>query len=208
MRIPRPLVAAGFTASAALSALTGYPIPTPGLGFPGSTDVIKSLILGSPVITLLTLAAPAVIAGGRTCGWACPWGLVQDLLTSLGTIITGGKAYDLPYPKTLGYVPEIAGPLLLIATGLGAQFPTLITPNPWPPSTPYLALLLTVPSLLIPRFYCRYACPVGIVYRILNGRCILDRIAPPGNTSGCRYGPYNTDGHLSRRCLRCGWCEG
>ncbi len=207
MNIPRPLVAAGFTASAALSALTGHLIPVPGLGFPGSTDAVKSMVLGSITLTIATLVAPALIAGGRVCGWACPWGFVQDVLTAVGTTITGGRAYDLPYPRILGHVPVAMTPVFLATTGLGSTFLTTLTPNPWPPSTPYVALAITLPSVLIPRFYCRYVCPVGLVYRVFNGRCLLD-IVRGTREADCRYGPYNPDGLGSRRCLRCGWCVG
>lgn len=158
-------------------------------------------ILGS--LTLL-----GTIFGRFICGWICPFGLLQDLLYSLKTL----KLKLYPPLRHLRWV-FLIGLVILLPLLSGSHSPAyckLICPaGSLEGGIPFgifnsqirenigtlyyikmsLLALFLVGSIFISRFFCRTACPLGLIYGFFNRVSIL-RL------------DFEAD-----RCTDCGLCE-
>ncbi len=149
-----------------------------------TTGTYVSKTHGSNLILALGLLVGTLLAGGAFCGWVCPFGALQELLAKVRQWL------HLPQIKVpakldrwLGYGRYVVLGGILYATistvklwfagydpyrtifGLGWLFEFNLAES-WPA---YLvALLVVVAALLIPRFWCRYACPLGGLISLLQ----------------------------------------
>ncbi|MFH1861438.1 MAG: 4Fe-4S binding protein [bacterium] len=134
-----------------------------------------------------------LFSGRFTCGWLCPWGLVQDLLYKI-------KRFAVRIPKVLIYLKYAILPSLVIIIpyftyehwfsklcpcgALIAGIPWVL----WNPIDPVLDLNVIDPSdigtlfavkmiilgvflllfLFIKRPFCRTICPLGAIYACFN----------------------------------------
>ncbi len=203
------------------TGLTLYLLPTAlaGLTSPGH------LVFVAAVAWLL----PAVLVGRAVCGWICPLGFLQDLLAGLGRRL-GITVNPPPGDLRLRYTKYVV--LLLTLVGAAALI------RPWYAVCPmhYLASQLENPrlgyyatlrlglvslpvlaSMIVPRFLCRYVCPVGVLLRIAHGWTALDRLASvralkPGclgcpRCTTCPMGLTPAEDFPSGSdCIRCGRC--
>jgi NapH/MauN family ferredoxin-type protein len=145
----------------------------------------------SNLVLLLGLFIGTLFAGGAFCGWICPFGSVQDLLTGIR------KRLHLPevqVPQRLDRILRYGRYLML---GL-ILYQTIATVKLWFSSVdPYRTLfsldwvfefqpetaglaygitaLVLVSSLFVERAWCRYACPLGGAISLV-GRFSLLRI--------------------------------
>jgi polyferredoxin len=157
------------------------------------------------------------VFGRFICGWACPFGMLQDLIYKI-PLPKNWKRKNLPGHRRLVWVKYlvlalfvILGPLLLVDSfGLGSpQFCKWICPA----GTVAGGMLLSVNQALRPliglrflwkialalgililavvyyRPFCKYLCPLGAVYAPFNRVAILR---------------YQVDEHA---CSRCGACR-
>jgi ferredoxin-type protein NapH len=146
------------------------------------------------------------LAGRLICGWICPFGLVQDLLHKIRT-----PKFKLPRPLRLLPWAFLIGLVILIPLLTGSPgFCRFLCPAgslqggvPFGVFSPHvrslvgslyffkIALLIffLVGSVFIFRFFCRTACPLGLIYGFFN------RIALVNLTFD------------SSRCIGCGLCE-
>ncbi len=146
------------------------------------------------------------LAGRLICGWICPFGLVQDLLHKIKSpkFKLPRPFHLLPWAVLIGLVvlvPLLAGhpgfcrylcPAGTLEGGVpfgifSSQVRTLI-------GTLYffkvgLLVLFLVGSVFISRFFCRTACPLGLIYGFFNRVALLN----------LTFDPY--------RCIECGLCE-
>lgn len=144
------------------------------------------------VVGLLTLMGLA--AGRLVCGWLCPFGLVQDLLSRVPSrkFAVNGSWSNLRYAKyavlavfvlllpfvlsdELGISVPFFCKWICPAGTLEAGIPLLLmntglrSAAGWLFAWKSLLLLATIVSaILIYRPFCRFVCPLGAIYAIFN----------------------------------------
>lgn len=143
----------------------------------------SNLVLGLAVL-LATLAA-----GAAFCGWICPFGTLQDGLTWLRTRL---RLPELRIPpqidRWLRYGRYLLLALVLYMTissvklwfadydpyrtifGLGWIFEFSLAEH-WIAYS--VAIFILVASFFVPRFWCRYACPLGGLLSLTNHVSLL-----------------------------------
>lgn len=181
------------------------------------------------------------LAGRFICGWLCPFGLVQDLLHKIKfpkkfKKLPGDRVLRyLKYVILLGFV--IILPLTVLdIVGQGSPWfckyicPSgtlfggipLIAANPalrgalgwlftW--KTAILVVLLLL-SVVVFRPFCRYLCPLGVIYGLFNPialyRFQIDEAACTA-CGACQWAcPMDIDVYKkpnSPECIRCGKCK-
>jgi ferredoxin-type protein NapH len=181
-----------------------------------------------PLGFLLIVAA---IFGSFVCGWACPFGFLQDLLDKIPT-----PKFRLPnwlgyfrYVTLLGLVlaiPYLYGekhPLFFCsvcpAGALEAGVPYAIAGKVAWPAAAKIAILATVlvAALFTWRPWCRIFCPLGAIYslfdpisvfflRFRRGDCI-DCTTCRGACRDLADPEFSVDGMRCVRCLDCTHCR-
>lgn len=173
------------------------------------------------------------IVGRAVCGWACPFGLIQDLLARLGPrrkllptqkgswlryamliVVALIATYVVGAPLFCKICPagalEAGIPQVIIRPGLRSLIGLLF----WA-KVAGLALLVGA-AIVIKRPFCRFLCPLGAVYSPFN-RASLMRLEVDEATctrcNGCKrvcpvdlevYRDPNSDSCI--RCLECTRC--
>ena len=143
----------------------------------------------SNIVLGLALLVSTVVAGAGFCGWICPFGTLQDGLTWLRTRL---KLPEVRVPQRmdrwLRFGRYLVLALILYMTisttrlwfadydpyrtlfGLGWLFEFNLAEH-WPAYAITIAIL--VGSFFIPRFWCKYACPLGGVLSLFNHVSLL-----------------------------------
>jgi len=211
-----------------------------------------------PLLSLGVLFLTAILVGRVFCGWACPIGLVQDLLTYLPfkktkklapstesslknfnlivlaaslfvSILVGLRRTVDPYENPIDAMSDGAFSIFSPSGTLFAYIPWLIVwkHNIFATAGIYVWLKIftlvafIVPSLYIPRFFCRFVCPVGpllgsvsaykMLFQVKKNPAItsLDHInAVLDNTCpmGVKVNDINETFITSPNCIHCGNC--
>merc|ERR1712000_172541 len=141
--------------------------------------------------------APYATVARAFCGWACPMGLLQDILIYIPNkkdqnwggvtswikpvkwglvtfsivlaVLSGWRCHETDLP--LGFFSEAPFQVLSPSGTLFAYLPwmalwksnVLIEAGLWGWLKLVLLIAVLVPSVYIPRFFCRYVCPMGAV---------------------------------------------
>ena len=153
----------------------------------------SNLVLG------LGLLIATITAGAAFCGWICPFGTIQDVLTWLRTRLHLPEVrVPAKLDRWLRYGRFVTLALILVMTvqtttlwfadydpyrtlfGLG-WLTEFNWADQWPAYTVLGAILGL--SFFIPRFWCKYTCPLGGVLSLL-GHVSLLRIGR--NEASCR----------------------
>jgi len=171
------------------------------------------------------------LAGRIVCGWACPFGLLQDIL------------YKIPSPKIK--IPRILENMRYIFLFGGVFFIAFLTKEPWfckvicPVGTLEAGIPLLVMNadlremigtvfyvkmvilialfgwmVISSRAFCRVICPLGAIYGLFNKvsfvkmifireKCIMDKKCEKVCPVGHRM---YVDDAASPRCIRCMQC--
>ncbi len=158
----------------------------------------------SNLVLLAGLVIGTLIAGGAFCGWICPFGAIQDMVSGIRKRL-GIQPVELPakLDKVLRYGRFVTLALILWQTisltklwfadidpyrtlfGLEWLFEFNLLTS-WPA---YLATItVLIGSFFVERAWCRYLCPLGGVISVL-GRFSLLRIRRSGDA-----------------CTQCGLC--
>lgn len=179
-----------------------------GQGLLDSPIAIACLLLGGPLIVLFL--------GNIYCGYLCPFGAVQELLSfvlpkrlkarlSLSTI-TVARSIKYGVLFVLVAVFFLADskrflemdPLTLFFSrqfwleGFGAS-PGLVT-----------ALVVLFGALVVTRMWCRYLCPTGAFLSLFNVAGWLGRFLPAKKFGRCEFGLGGRD-HMD--CIHCDRCR-
>lgn len=177
----------------------------------GSFSADKSTIFYVGGILLLY----CIMFGRLICGWACPFGLIQELLYKIKTpklrknrftkilsylkyvilaffvfVIPIAYAFrDMPFPAFCKYIcpaGTLEGGISLLANKVNDSYFSMLGPIfTWK----FLLLVsIVVASIFIFRMFCRFICPLGALYGLFN------KISVFGVT---------VDNH---KCTNCGLC--
>ncbi len=186
-----------------------------------------------PFAAVGTLLAAGALVGSFVCGWACPFGLLQDVLARVPLPKfhlpgwTGGMRYAvlvglvLVVPYALGADHPLFFCRVCPAGALEASVPnvagqalagqTLTWPGPLK-----LAVLFVVlaAALVVWRPWCRLLCPLGALYALCNRFSFFFLRFHPDRCGGCaecrslcRGGGQPADRVDSLVCLRCLECR-
>lgn len=161
------------------------------------------LLLGFVLLTALLL-------GPAWCGYVCPFGVLQELLSRLGRRLYLRRYVAHELELRVRYLKYLLLALLLVVAWLSAD-------NGWAAFDPMqhifgghfggwigaLLLLSLAGSLFYVRFWCRYFCPVGAFLALFNKLALLNRFSPARRFDHCDLGirdEYDVD------CIRCQRC--
>ncbi len=180
------------------------------------------------------LALLGTIFGRFICGWICPFGLLQDFLYSLKTI----KLKLFPPLRHLRWVILVVLVILLplLTTGHSPAYCKFLCPaGSLEGGIPFgifsaqvrenigilyyfkisLLLLFLAGSVVISRFFCRTACPLGLIYGFFNRISILKLNFEADRCTDCglceQACPVDLkpqrEEFLKERCIRCLKCR-
>jgi polyferredoxin len=185
-----------------------------------------------PFVAIGLLVLVGAVFGSLICGWACPFGFLQDLLGKIPT-----PKFDLPrWTGHLRYVVLI-GTVLVIPYFFGEQHPLFVCrvcpaggleaalPNiakqvatgqqvVWPNALKLTILLLfLVAVFFVKRPWCRILCPLGAIFSLFNRVSVFFLRLNPDKCTHCErchklceFGIEPEKSPNDLRCVRCLEC--
>jgi len=186
--------------------------------------LIQNLVIFGtiPFFWLGAIVAYGLIAGRGFCGWFCPFGTLNDLLSFRKVRIRESFSYS-KYAVLLGtliaawYFADTMFCKLCPAASIEASIPYLFL-GVARVNQPFLVHMGTlagtlVGMVLIARFWCRYLCPMGAILSLFNRVSFLHLRLSPERCDGCgtcaASCPMGLDPHLehdNHNCIKCGEC--
>jgi NosR/NirI family transcriptional regulator, nitrous oxide reductase regulator len=174
-----------------------------GHAAPPGENPQRWLLLGFVAITSL-------LFGQVWCGYLCPFGALQELVSRLGRRLRLRTYPDRSLEQRVRYLKFILLALALVlvwVTGEGVW----ATFNPMQHTFGgrlggwmlWLTSLVLVASLFHYRFWCRYLCPMGGFLALGNKLALLQRLAPQRRFEHCDLG---VKGEFDLDCIRCNRC--
>ena len=183
------------------------------------------------------LALYGIIAGRTICGWLCPFGFIQELLHKIKTpklkknkvtrvfsylkylllvffviiipILYGIRGVELPgFCKYICPAGTLEGAFGLLSNAVNESYLSILGPLfTW---KFLLFVSITVGSVFIFRFFCRFICPLGAIYGFFNKFSLLgiklnkDKCTNCGLCiSKCEMDIKHVGDH---ECISCGEC--
>ncbi len=185
-----------------------------------------------PFIAVGMLIVVAAVFGSFVCGWACPFGFLQDLVAKVPT-----RKFSLPkWTGNLRYVVLVVT-VLAIPYFFGEEHPLFICricpagaleaalPNVagqaiagksivWPGALKMTILILIVAAMFLKcRPWCTLLCPLGAIFGLFNRiSAFFLRLDPEKCTNCeqchqlCEYGIEPEKNPNDSRCIRCLEC--
>jgi len=181
---------------------TLFPYLTTGRTLKSTTLLNFSMLLGALGV--------ALVAGRAFCGWLCPPGAVQDLITQWVRKLTGEKRHirgkrsaaflplrlpgfidrPLRYAKYGVLALVLFASLLMVYPPLREFCPVRAVFGLKMTSLLWLTLGIFIgASVLVERFWCKYLCPMGAVLAVFN-----------------KLSPVRLEADMER-CNSCGRCD-
>lgn len=186
---------------------------------------VAPILNNLPLLLLVTFTLVSTLVVGRLfCGSLCPFGALQDFITRLVPRHLRLHWQKLPPPRLhraglwLKYL--LLGLILLAAMTYGEisifqyfePFGTLFFRSGSPLLWGLLVLILAG-AVVIPRFYCRYLCPLGAALGIVSlaaplrirrvPQCQVCRVCE----QACPTGAIHGERIDFKECVRCDVCE-
>jgi len=186
--------------------------------------LLQNLVIYGTVPYFLfgTVAAYGLVAGRGFCGWFCPFGTLNDLLSFRKRPIWKSLSY--------GKFAVLAATVLLAWGFADTLFCKVCPAASVEASIPYVFLgvadvnrpfLLHMGTLagtlvgmvLVARFWCRYLCPMGAILALFNGVSLVHLTLDRAHCSGCTLctpacpmGLEPHQEHDNHNCIKCGAC--
>ena len=175
-----------------------------------------------PYFWIATIVAYGLIAGRGFCGWFCPFGTLNDLLSFRKVRINGIASYS-KYVVLVGTIvaawafADTMFCKLCPVGGLEASIPYFFL-GVASINRPFLVHLGTLVATLagmaiISRFWCRYLCPMGALLSLFNRVSFLHLKLDTNRCSRCgecaRACPMGLKPHEeydTHNCIKCGEC--
>ena len=165
----------------------------------GQTLLTTNLLSIAILISVLGLS---LLVGRAFCGWMCPIGTLQDMLTRWTRRLSGGKKnprrgiksktrYPVQVPQKVDHWLRYLKYLVLLGVLIASTM--TVYPPLWVfcPARALFSFHLTTPllwsvlitfvitSMLVQRFWCKYLCPLGALLAVSNKiaplRIIIDQ---------------------------------
>ena len=165
-------------------------------------------------LLLCFVLVTAVLFGQAWCGYVCPFGALQELISRLGRRLGLRRYPDRGLETRVRYLKFLLLALVLIAVwlsgeGLWASFNPMqhAFSGHWAGWMLGLLAVSILGSLFYFRFWCRYFCPFGAFLALSNKVALLRRWAPQRRFEHCDLGvreEYDLDCIQCHRCLT-GW---
>jgi predicted membrane-bound spermidine synthase/Na+-translocating ferredoxin:NAD+ oxidoreductase RnfG subunit len=172
---------------------------TPATGLAGAF----LLVIGVPLLV--------IIFGNIYCGYICPFGAAQELLSYIVP-----ERFKQPAAKDKmqkARFIKYAVLLILIIVFFFSRNRTTLGSDPlisffnlqfWQLSILLIAAIALIGSVFYTRFWCRYLCPVGAFLSLLNNVGLLKRYLPAKRFGKCEFGLTGRD---QMDCLYCDRCR-
>ncbi|NLN47837.1 MAG: 4Fe-4S binding protein [Clostridiales bacterium] len=193
----------------------------------------------------IAILAMSVLGGRFLCGWLCPLGALQDFSRYVFKTLIGGKLIHSEHLTSLDYTDNSENKMrwigliptsffiliILLFISIAGYGATIAELSPWRAllnlprlfsswieiKTGFIVLLaVIITSTLIPRFFCRYICPIGAIQTLFSSFSFLT-IKKDKNCTSCNIClkdcPMNIklskkEDNISPECIRCMNCVG
>jgi len=174
-----------------------------GNAAPPAENPQRWLLLGFAGVTML-------LFGQVWCGYLCPFGALQELISRLGHRL-GLRTYpDRPLEQRMRYIKYVLLSTVLIMVWITGE-------GTWATFDPmqhlfggrlsgwmlWLTGLVLIGALFHYRFWCRYFCPMGAFLALGNKLALLQGLAPKRRFEHCDLG---VKGEFDLECIRCNRC--
>ena len=179
------------------------------LAFSGFKSIYGMIIKGDfnfiqafpSLIEFTTAIIITIILGRFFCGWICAFGTYNDLLHLLSkNVFKINFKVDEKVDAVLKYVKYVVLLVLVVVVmTLGSK--VLDTTSPWDAFAQItnfpqvlsdytigviLLLLISIGAFFVERFFCKYLCPLGVVFNIFSRIGILKIKKPSDKCGNCR----------------------
>ncbi len=185
-----------------------------------------------PFFAIGLLIIMGVLFGTLICGWACPFGFLQDLVGKVPT-----PKFDLPKFTTYFRFVILFGTVLAIpyffgenhplficricpAGAIEAAVPTMISQATsgqlvvWPNAIKLgILILFLIAIFFVKRPWCRILCPLGAIFSVFNRASVFFLKFNPEKCTDCKrchklceYGIEPEKSPNDLRCVRCLEC--
>lgn len=175
-------------------------------------------------IFLFAALGGALFLGPLWCSFLCPVGAAQEILHMLSRLVRGEKLWQLartgamrPDPRSLPVLAAQSVKYLLLGGSLAIfgwtldqrflgwdplSFLFALPPQSW---ILYLAWAagIGLPSLVLYRPWCRFACPFGALLMLMGKFAFLGRFFPVRKLKDCDFGTKSVHDLHCIRCQRC-----
>jgi polyferredoxin len=185
-----------------------------------------------PFVAVGLLVAFGAVFGTLICGWACPFGFLQDLAARVPTPKFDPPRWTSHFRYVVLIVTVLAVPYFLgdkhflficrvcPAGGLESAVPGMISqaaagqPVVWPNAIKIIVVVLfTVAIFFIRRPWCRILCPLGAIFSLFNRASVFflrldrDKCVDCGRCHKlCQLGLQPQKSPNDSRCVRCLEC--
>jgi polyferredoxin len=151
-----------------------------------------------------------VLLGPVWCGYVCPFGALQELLSRLGRWFYLRSYVEHQLEQRVRYLKFLLLAVMLILVWVSAD-------NSWAAFDPMqhifgghfagwvgaIIVISLVGSVFYVRFWCRYFCPVGALLALFNKLALLNRFSPGRRFEHCDLGVRD---EFDVDCIRCNRC--
>lgn len=181
-----------------------------------------SIFLGNlPMLMLIAFTLITTIIWGRVfCSSLCPFGAVQDIIARLTPKAWRMKLPQAVHDKAL-YIKYAILALIVVTAISGSSISLFQYFEPFGTLFFFsssmllwsILILTLIASMLVERFYCRYACPLGAALGILSfvsplridrvPQCSLCKVCE----QACPTGAIRSEKIDFKECVRCDICE-